>query len=443
MALNISVDSVNLDNGTDRLIYGQPINDRSTSGVHLIRVNFKIEAATTAALQALWDSTKTAFVTKDKRVIFNYDDGAGTPLEDLEQGVNTVTGIITSVTQIEGIASSANVINAVLDVVAALEPTEGLPGQVGEIVTTKFLTAANTEARTVTAQFGNSDDGLTSAAANYAAARASLLTTFLGVDSDGGRDGTTGLAKTGENVQSLDEDENLVIVTLSSEEIPVDFSSEPALRGNDLIIKTIEPENWSQDDAAGERPTVISVSGRSVVDQDALSGSLHDVWVKIRSNVESILKSETGLTDISLQNVEIDSNQGDSTAIFSATYLAKNTVVLQYSRTERETEKPEYQIWVDANGCEVVQKRPGDNPLIRTITVDRIGVGLIDLDPGFEGIQFGLIKPEVGFYILRDRDDAVEGPNQHGDLNNVFFQQSTFTYLRTAAADVSIVEVGA
>lgn len=440
---NISVGGTNLDLGTNaRRIFGQPINVRSTGGFHTIRVTFHIQAATTAALQTAWQAAQTAFNTKDARVILNYDDAAGDAFEDIEQGKNGYLEIRTTIGQTEGDASTAFSIEAVLDVIATFEQTDGIAGQVGEISTTSFLTDGLLEARTLTVAFMVSDDGATSGLAQYTAARSTLLTTYLGVDADGGRDGTTGLALTGENVQRVDEDDNLVFVTLSSEEIVVDFSSEAALRGSELSIQTSEPDAWPDQAGAGPRPTYITVSGRASVDKDALSGDLHDVWAKIRSDVESEMKDQTGDTDAELLSLNIRSDRKASTLSFDAVYIAANTVVFSYARVEQESETPGFRVYVDADGGEVVQKRPGDNPTTRVISINRTGVGLVDLNPRFEGIQFGLGVLAAGFYIFAGRDDQQEGPNQTGDFNNVYTQQSTFIYRRTNAESVNVVEVG-
>lgn len=441
MAFNISVDATDLDNGTDRIMFGQPVNNRTTSGVHTIRASFHIEADTTAALQTLWQATKTAFQTKDKRVILNYDDTAGDPIEDIQQGLDGYTNIITSVSQVEGDASTAFSMECVLDVVAIFDEEDGVTGQVGEISTTKFFTAGKVEARTVTAAFKNSDDGLTTGAANYAASRATLLTTYLGTDADGGRDGTTGLALTGENVRALYEDDLLVLVTLNSEEVVVDFSSEAALRSSELSISTSQPDAWPETDA-GEIPTVVTVAGSATVDKDQLSGSLHAVWDKIRSNVESQIKSQTNLGDIELMSLSLNSDRKASTLSFGAAYRADNNDIFSYRRVGRESEQPQFNITIDAEGVEVVQKRPGENPLTRTITINRTGVGFVDLDPGFEGVQFG---PGIalGNYILIHKDAAEEGPIAQGEVSNIFIQQATYVYRRFALeTDVDIVKVG-
>lgn len=440
--LNINVGGTDLDNGTWRRIFGQPVNVRNTTGNHTIRTVFHIEADDTPTLQARWATTKTEFNLKDSRVILNYDDAAGTPLEDLEQGLNGITNIITSVNQTEGSSSTAFSIEAILDVVAVFEEQDGIAGQVGEISVTRFFTAGKVEGRTVTAAFGASDDGVTSGSANYAAARSTLLTAFLEVDGDGGRDATTGLALTNESVQSTDEDDNLVVITLAAEEVVVDFSSEPALRSSDLTINTSQPDAWSDDSAAGQVPTLVTVTGQCNVDKDALSGNLHDVWLKIRANVEAEVKSQTGKTDIELMSFSLVSDRKASMIAFNAMYRSDNTVVFSYRRVDQETETPLFQIYIDADGCEIIQKRPGDNPVLRTITINRTGVGFINLDPQFDGIQFGLVIFDPGFYILANRVDASEGPIIMQETNNVFIQQSSFAYRRVNGTGVDIVQVG-
>lgn len=446
MAFQISVGGTSLDLGTNaRRIFGQPVNMRSTAGTHVIRTIFHIQAATPAALQAAWDTAKTTFTTKNARVILNYDDGAGTALEDLTQGKNGITHIMTSVSQVEGSASTAYSIEAVLDVVATFELTDGLTGQIGDISTTKFFTAGLVEARTVTAAFRASDDGATTGLAQYTSARSTILTTYLGVDADGGRNSSTGLALTGENIQSMDENDVVVLVTLSSEEVVVNFSSESALRASTMTIQTSQPDTWSESPEAGDIPTIITASGIATVDKDALSGSLHDVWDKIRSNVESEVISQTGLGDATLVSLSIASNRKASALTFTAIYRSDNTTTFNYRRVDTESENPKFQITVDAIGEEIVQKRPGKNPLFRTITINRTGVGVVDLTPTFGGVDFNLARTEADTYILVGTDNGLEGAVTQGDIPGVYIQQGTFVFRRVnfkPGGTVDVVLVG-
>lgn len=443
MAFNISVGGTDLNLGTDaRKIIGQPVNVRSTAGVHTIRVTFHLQADTTSALQTAWKSAQASFNTKNKRVLLNYDDGAGDPLEDITQGKNGYQNIITSISQTEGAASTAYSIEAVLDVVATFEEEDGLGGQVGEISVTKFLTEGQVEARSLTVTFKNSDDGGTTGLANYTSGRSTLLTTYMGTDSDGGRNSSTGLALTGENVRALDESDNLVVVTLVSEEVVVDFSSETSLRSSDLNIQTSQPDAWPEDADAGPIPTSVIVNGSVSVDKDALSGNLHDVWDTIRSQVETEVKTQTGKSDITLVTFSLVSDRKVSLVSFNAVYRADNLDVFNFRRVDRESENPQYRIYTDADGKEVIQKRPGPNPMTRTITINRVGVGLGEMNPDFEGFNSDLLVRETAFYVLINRNEAIEGPIQQGDISGIFLQESSFTYRRVNATGVDLVEIG-
>lgn len=442
MAFNVSVGGVDLANGTSRVLFGQPVNIRSTSGIHRIHAVFEIHAATTAAVQTLWQATKAAFQTKDERVILTYDDTAGDPIEDIQQGKNGYTNIITSVSQTGGSLSTGKSFKGVLDIVAEFDEEDGLAGQVGEISMTKFFSAGNVEGRTVTATFKTSDDGATTALANYAAARSTIFTTYVGCDADGGRDATTGLARIDENINTLDEDALLVAVTIISSEVVLDYSAEPSLRSNDLIVQTSQPDAWPEVDA-GPIPTLITAAGKVTVDKDVLSGNLHDVFNTIRSAMETEVKSQSGKSDIELVSLGVSSDRLASTMSFSAVYRADNVETFIYRRVDREAEQPQFNSVVDADGVEIIQKRPGANPIVRTITINRTGVGLGGTDPNFGGLDFDLLIRNLGHYELIHRDEALEGPITQGDIEGIYIQQATFVYKRfDPSVSVEIVKVG-
>lgn len=434
--LQVTVGGTTLDNGSTIRIFGQPVNDRSVvSGVQLIQVTFHIQAATADALQTLWGTVKSNFNTQDATVVLTYDSAAGSTMETFTKGDDDVLGMRTSVRQSSSDPSTKFSMECILDIIVNLIPETPTSGQVGDIIVSQIYSAGRLQGRVLTAAYKDANGA--DALANYNTARATLLTSYLAVDSDGGRDGTTGLALTGETINksytTTDSatNERRVSVVLTAEEIPNDFSAETALRSSDVSISVTKAPRWLSQDpvSGGARPSVIIARGTLAIDKGAMTGTQYDTWARIESQVESLVTAQVHKA-VELFDIQLAMQVQASVVNFVATYLGDNVTVFDYFRSDAESESSQFRIHADSDGYEVVQKRPGKNPLIRTISVSRTGVGQANITPAFGGIDFNLSRTETGYYILIDKVEESSGPFETEIGSNVYEQRGIYSFRR-------------
>ena len=450
--LQMTVGGNALDAGTSaQKIFGQPVNERSiTGGIQIIQVSFHLQAATADALQTLWGTIKTNFNTQDATVTLTYDSAAGTTMETYSKGQDEVVNIKTAVRQSANEPSSPYSMECILDVLVNLIPETPSSGLIGDVVLSKSYSDGRVQARTLSATY--KDAGGADALANYTSARSGLLTNYLGVDSDGGRNSSTGLALTGENLRqsytNLDAstNERVVAVLLTAEEIPNDYSSLSSLRSSEISIGVTTPQAWLTQDpvSGGIRPTLVKAAGAVTVDKDVQS-NLSNVWSTIEKQVTSLVEQQSGKSGIELTQKEITINPQMSIVQFSLIYLADNLTVFDYSRVDVEQEDAQFVIFIDSDGYEVVQKRPGQNPLVRTISVNRTGIGRANIFPAFGGIDFNLARNETGDYVLSSRQEGEQGPFENEFGTDVYVQQGTYGFRRINfkfGDQVSVTQVG-
>ena len=429
--LNLKIGGISLDNGSWRRIFGNPTNIRS-GGIHTITVAFHIEADNADTLETRWQTTVSEFTTRYKTSILYWDDGTVNFLESIVVGTNGYRYTESFVSMNPAEQHTAFAIEGTVKIDAQFDIPDGT-GQVSDFVVITNYDAGRVASISLNARYNS--------LAEYTAARSNLQTTYLQTDADGGRNSSSALALISEQLKTVKNDS--VEVTIISDQVYDDLSAESALRSSNITIQSEPAANWLQNPNAGNRPTRITATGTVTVDATVLSGQLHKVWDKVKANVKSVVQTQVGKS-VELINFTINSNRQASTFVFEATYLADNISVFSYRRTDTETQNAEFVSWVDADGFEKVQKRPGDDPIYRSISINRTGVGRAFLFPAFGGIDFNLERSEIGTYILLDRNESQEGP-MDGEVKNIYAQQGTYVFRRfnfKPFDDVSVTEIG-
>lgn len=100
MAMQVSVDGVNLDNGSWRYIVEDMGEDISLDNVLVRVVDFIVQGSTAAELTTRWAQTRTDFIKANPRCTFNLDDSQTSLLDDVSPNdgrfntVKTTVGLV-------------------------------------------------------------------------------------------------------------------------------------------------------------------------------------------------------------------------------------------------------------------------------------------------------------------------------------------------------------
>lgn len=513
-AMNIYVDGTALDNGSSRKIYGQfQVQEVTGVGISVTAAVF-LEAATTDALQELWESTKELFQKKDATVIVTLDSAVDTPLEYISPLDGKHDDVITSIEISAGKDNTDTSMWCVFTCTASSNEADA-DGQLGDILctttydsarivsieasgvfTTTFDESATTgltinsvsnsggkavfnvasgaptyvegmrikvsgttnyqspsewhkvtgitgNAITTDTDFAGTDTGTldvgeaTSGLANYQAQKSTILTSCLTTDSDGSRNSSSEMALTGESIQ-VNDDDNIAIFSLQADWMEVEISAAgagAAARTFNLKLSTTQPDAW-QSSVGGARPLLIEVIGSVTFDRDALGRAVKDSdWNTIASKVESEVRSKSGQSDAKRLNLTVDTSGQDNTISFSASYLAINTEHFTYQSIENEVSTLNFQEWRDADGFHTFQKAPGPDDVMYSISINRSGPSLINIEP--PAPQFTL-DGDPALFINVSKQQGKQGQIEYDEFNDVWLQKGTWTFkkvdLRPGAA---------
>lgn len=178
---------------------------------------------------------------------------------------------------------------------------------------------------------------LTTGAANFAAARTSILEDILGCDADGGRDSTTGLSLVSEKREDNDEDGNQYTVALES--AWSELETHAAQRELTISIAEEQPEEW-ETAAGGVAPVYIYVQGSVTMDREVLvaaNADLHQLFDSdVKAAVEAHVVDQVNKGPIRLRRRKITSNLKESRLSFELVYQARNLTVISATITREE-----------------------------------------------------------------------------------------------------------
>lgn len=265
---------------------------------------------------------------------------------------------------------------------------------------------------------------------NYYAARNTLLTTYLLVDSDGGRLGTEGLALSEESVKELDPDGYSVEFTVSSEWMQIDLSALPSARKFQITVTEQKPELWQGPD----KPTFLVGEGSITIDKEAASTtSLASMYESVKSAIKAEVERQTNKTGAH-KLVEVVST--DAAAMIIAFKVVFSTSeVINYKRSEVWSFSARYFMYRDAEGYDMLQRDPGDDDTVVTVTAERSGFSQIDLAPFAAAPAGGTFIPMGAGVSLDDPDETPQG-------ELIYKQSYSRSYRKVKLRSASAVRIG-
>ncbi len=227
----------------------------------------------------------------------------------------------------------------------------------------------------------------------YAEIKTSLLD-LVGVDADGDRNATTGLALAGETIDRTNEG---LTILLQSEWVEKEYHE--AIRGLQIGIERYETPEWHQD--AGTRPVVVNAVVVFAVDRDKYgSDNPYPLWNTIRSDVIADIKTNISEGDAEgpwQETIKMDQKTG--MVEVGMQFIAKNTDIISFRKVTQEQEELDYVAWRDSQGFDYVQVPPGAKPKIISISVEKVSKSqsVVTIDPPTEaGFKYIDITTQVG-----------------------------------------------
>lgn len=286
--------------------------------------------------------------------------------------------------------------------------------------------------------FGAGESGLsasgqfqstTSGETNYQTNRDTILADYLGVDTNGQPDATTGRVLLLEHLVKNDPSGNDVdfILTAGPQKVIISAmvsGSENVTRGFDLQVAVSEPPEWFPE--AGPKPKMVSATGTFTVHKDfAGSPSLYQWYVLSKSELEARVANEANVNTggMKLVSTLVTINHAANQVRFTHLYHSNWSGVLTFSREYATSTRLDYTAWSDADGYDVLQRPNRAAPKTVVITTTRVGEGKADLTPP--------LPTEAGYtYIEVTRDTQDRGPYITEFSTNTFYQYDVRGYAR-------------
>ncbi len=379
--------NVKLDNGSWRRIFG-PISDQTgLDGNRVIAVDFLIEATDIDTLQSRYRLTYEQFNSqKNKKFVATLDDELASPLVSLEPGDGTYTATFSVLADNDRLAKTATSIGMSLLIVA--EPIELLPdilgdaaGVEGMTVTTTF-NAARDRSITVNAIFVTDESG--SAQTNLDAIKDTIFTDQLLVETTGARNAASKQVLTSEILVDPEGQGRRIEAEWRSERDAFATTNTAEARSFAVGIETTQPDEWSLDSQAGNRPLLIHASGSVHLSHDLLSRGVLEAKANVEADVKAAINQEIGRSpELKALTSSFSSDADQGLLTFDIVYQADNTTVITYSRTHSIEISPDAAIAGDSSGFIHRQESPTSPDVMHTITVERMGVGQL----GREGLS--------------------------------------------------------
>lgn len=267
---------------------------------------------------------------------------------------------------------------------------------------------------------------------NYYAARNTLLTTYLLVDTDGGRLGTEGLALSGESIKELDPDGYTLEFSLSSEWMQIDLSALPSVRKFQMSVTEQKPELWQGPD----KPTFLVGEGTLTVDKEAAATtSLTGMYESVKSAIKAEVERQTGKS-ATHKIIEIVTTDA-SAMVLAFKVMFTTSEVINYKRTEVWSFSARYFMYRDAEGYDMLQRDPGDDDCVVAVTVERQGFTAVDLAPFAAAPAGSFIPMGAGFSV----DDPEETPQGEQIIGQSYSRSYRKVKLRSSGIRVGKAQI--
>jgi len=266
----------------------------------------------------------------------------------------------------------------------------------------------------------------TTGAEHYATAYSTILTDYLGVDSDGSRNATTGLAITSEIVNASDEDQNDVSFNIDAEWMQLDISGAlDDIRKLDYTIHTTQPDKWPEGEP---QPTFLTVEGSYFIDKDQFaSTTIHTTFQTVKNTVINAALTQTGLGSLRQITEAVTSSPGDMLVKFGMQFSTYNTDLILYSETTNIIRKLKFTEWTDSDGYSIVQTPPEPWEVMVTVTASRKGFNKVDMA---KLIKAPSNTGQYKFTFIGDSDIDEKPYNLAAGTDTVYEQTYSATWRR-------------
>lgn len=471
MAMQVTVDGVELDNNSWRYVLEETGDDIGLDNQRALAIDFVIQADTTASLQERYAQTREDFIKSNIRAVFTHDDSASTTFADVSPGdgihtdvrctigivsgkaqtghryycrlyvlagvqipnapggavpgsgdttyagltssisrkrmldaggIESRTALLTFGTTYNGTANGPYTLSSVEDsggkavFVVATTPVAFSEGMRLEVSGSSayngvhLITAINTTTKKITTDttFGSTDTGtvyvgdITTGQENYDAAKSTIFTDLMGVESDGSRDATTGLKLTKQMFEDNDElGKQLTVMLESREDDDVELTGvNNADRGFEISIGEVEPDTWNP--KGGTTPRLITVTGSCVLDKDLMASGtlvLHQLFNStILPQIKSHMLTQTGYAAAKLRSKSFESQLSAGRLGFQLIYQVRNLKTITYKSTDRVQTEDDVVSW-KAGKYDYEQRQEGLPPRTIARTVVRTGWNKVSL----------------------------------------------------------------
>jgi hypothetical protein len=414
----VLLDNTGAAGGDWRRIVGDISDDTGIDGARSVSVSFVIEADSADALQTRYATTRSELITRNRRARITLDDASGSYFADIYTGDGKHLGVTTTIVD----ADDDKTVYALPLVFVLMTEATSIPasgfgslttGPDAGIESLALVVDSGAGRDTVRRVTGSVVNNGTAASTLYSAARAGIIVDLLLAASDGSRDPTNKHVLVGEEVTNIDEDER-VDFELTSEYSPFVFSSLTAARGASLEISSTQVDEWDTA-GGGPAPLLIHVTGAIFISKDVWTAGMLTAWASARSDIESIIATETGESSPKLVKHQVRADPNDQTLVIDAIWQTRQGIHVQWNRQEKVIDEIERVVVVDSDGYQAIQESPAGSNVIRVVSVTREGVGLLTeaemLDPPpvatMEGRQLYRISGEHDFAGPMSKDFGV------------------------------------
>lgn len=371
-----TVNGTALDNSSWRRIHGTFQGTEGLDGKYHATVDFAVEGSSTDELQERINTTYNAFRLSNPTIVLTMDADASNNYRSITPGDGRHLATVTTVTVDPDYPPTDHSIGLTLVVIADLAVPSSLNiTGLESLHVVEVINSARSRVRQVVGSFFSTSGS--TAAANYAAARSTLLQTYCLCASTGAVHPTNKFVLVEEKKEDPGGLGLRLEFSLDSEYQKWPMAATEAARSATIKISASYPDEW--DPRGGERPRIIQASGGVFVSLDVWTEGVLKAWSTVEPDIIAAIEEETGETAPQPMKVEISSDGDNGMLEFSATYIARNNVVMAFELTETVTDVFDEAEVEDSEGYDYVQRSPKPIKRSRNVQVTRVGVGKVNL----------------------------------------------------------------
>lgn len=268
----------------------------------------------------------------------------------------------------------------------------------------------------------------TTAVENYEVAEPNIFTKYLEVGSSGEKDATSLLALTGKDTSTRSDigtDMQFILSARRQDYEPTAVESTVNVtRGWELDVASKPISGWFL--SQGAVPTELIAQGQVWLDKALTTKSPAAYWADVEDGIRTEIDTQAGETTrvlLSQQTFDPVAN----TIRFHYTLRTTGSNTLTYQKSTATATAPNFTMWSDANGDDLIQRPARADNKVVTITARRVGEGFVAYNA-----LVGAPPSEGGFkYMEIDRNETVVGPKSTEWSVNTYDQSVAVSFKRT------------